>query len=49
MKECSTVPPEFTGFILGKNEDGDVVIDQNNYLRNLECLRNEAYARNSDQ
>ena len=38
MTEESNFPTEFTGFVLEKDDEGNMIINQNNYLRELQCL-----------
>lgn len=38
MTEDSTLPIEFTGFAVKKDQDGELILDQHHFLRKLECL-----------
>lgn len=42
MAEESKLPSEFTGFVIDRDKDNNIVIDQNAYLRQLECLPMDA-------
>lgn len=42
MAEESILPTEFTGFVLDRDKAGNVFIDQNAYLKKLECLPQDA-------
>lgn len=42
MAEDEPLPCNFTGFSLGRDKNGDVLIEQNIYLRKLEVLQTDA-------
>lgn len=42
MADCLQPPTKFTSFVLGRDKDGNYVIDQNAYSRNLECIPPDA-------
>ena len=41
MAEDSSLHTEFTGFVLHRDQDGNLVIDQSHYLRQLETLSSD--------
>lgn len=41
MTEESSLPSEFTGFLIACNKENNLIIDQTVYIRHLECLPND--------